>query len=307
LQRRIDLSTFSNLQATCSMLGPLTHPKVACGGAPDPMNASDRESWPAITREAGSAAIGSRQPGPGDSFASARDPRRSSELVLAWLVLLLSAVCASAAFATAAAWQLGAIVDRVLELAGSPPVTSAPVTSTPTPPSGVQLESTHRPLRSSFAEGHAEAKPTPTVPLGTDGWHASRAAAQPFEVAAEASERIVPLGAAPEDGYVRIECGDVFVYIVSVAEAAPMASAASLAVGKTSPARFRRPGDFIGDWEVLAITEDWSGMNPAVWLLKGDGVCRAELAGNPARVHVPLKQAKNPPVVRKRRRRAKRR
>jgi hypothetical protein len=105
---------------------------------------------------------------------------------------------------------------------------------------------------------------------------------------------------------VRTECGDVFVYIVSVAEA-PTGSAASLGVGKNSPARFRRPGDRIGDWEVLAITEDWSGMNPAVWLLKGNAVCRAELAGNPARVHVPLKQVKKPVVRKKRRRRAKRR
>jgi hypothetical protein len=222
-------------------------------------------------------------------------------------VLLLSAGSASAAFATAAVWQLGAVVDGMIDLAGSTPVTSAPVVSMPTPPSRVQLEP--RPLspRSSLAEGHAEATPAPITPLGADGLHVSLAASQPFEVAAEASERIVPLGAAPEAGYVRTECGDVFVYIVSVAEAAPMASAASLAVGKASPARFRRPGDRIGDWEVLAITEDWSGMNPAVWLLKGDAVCRAELAGNPARVHVSLRPAKKPPVVRKRRRRAKRR
>jgi hypothetical protein len=160
--------------------------------------------------------------------------------------------------------------------------------------------------RSSVASGRAEAKPASSVGLAAEGLHASLAASQPFESAAEASERIVPLGVAPEASYVRTECGDVFVYIVSVAEV-PTASAASLAVGKTSPARFRRPGDRIGDWEVLAITEDWSGMNPAVWLLKGDAVCRAELAGNPARVHVPLRQVKKPVVRKKRRRRAKRR
>jgi hypothetical protein len=126
------------------------------------------------------------------------------------------------------------------------------------------------------------------------------ATSQPSEAAAEASEKIIPLGAEPEPSYERTECGDVFVYIVSIAEAAPMASAASLGIGKGSPARFRRPGQRIGDWEVLAITDDWSGANPGVWLLKNNAVCRAELAGNPTRVHAPLKQVQKKAIKRRR-------
>jgi hypothetical protein len=142
--------------------------------------------------------------------------------------------------------------------------------------------------------------PAQPVSLDQDRSHASLATSQPSEAAAEASEKVIPLGAEPEPNYERTECGDVFVYIVSIAEAAPMASAASLGIGKDSPARFRRPGQRIGDWEVLAITDDWSGANPGVWLLKDNTVCRAELAGNATRVHPPLKQVHKKSIKRRR-------
>jgi hypothetical protein len=63
----------------------------------------------------------------------------------------------------------------------------------------------------------------------------------------------------------------------------------------------------LGDWEVLAITDDWTGLNPGVWLVKDWQVCRAELAGNPSRVHVALKPPIKKKRPRKRRPRGKRR
>jgi hypothetical protein len=96
-----------------------------------------------------------------------------------------------------------------------------------------------------------------------------------------------------------VGCPEIFVYIVTVAEGAPQRSAASLGVGKQGPARFRRPGERIGDWTVLAISDDWTGLNPDVWLEKDGTVCRAELEGNPSRIH----QAPKPPPKPKARRR----
>lgn len=125
------------------------------------------------------------------------------------------------------------------------------------------------------------------------------AAAGAFEAQAEASEKVIPigleaaalagssaltLGQPPPSDYPRVGCDDVFVYIVTIAEGAPRLSAASIGIGKKAPARFRRPGETIGDWTVLAITDDWPGIEPDVWLEKDGSACRAELAGNPSRV-----------------------
>jgi hypothetical protein len=258
---------------------------------PDPINAKGPERWPASHPGEETPAIRTRPSVPGSSLAPARTPRGSPWVDGIWTGCLLLAGCASTAFATAALWQLGAVVDGVVELAGSTWAISSPN------PSGVPSDSSPRAPQSRVTEKGAR---TPASPMALDPLHASLATPQAFEAAAEASEKIVPLGAEPELDYERTECGDVFVYIVSIAEAAPMASAASLGIGKGSPARFRRPGQRIGDWEVLAITDDWSGANPGVWLLKGNAVCRAELAGNPTRVHAPLKQ--KPPVKARRRR-----
>jgi hypothetical protein len=127
------------------------------------------------------------------------------------------------------------------------------------------------------------------------------------ETSAEGSERAVPIGldaAFSEDAgdtlfigerpppqYPWAPCDDVFVYIVTLAEGAPTRSAASLGIGKAGPARSRRPGQRIGAWTVLAIADDSTGLNPEVWLQKDGTACKAELAGNPARAHVPLRPA----------------
>lgn len=253
--------------------------------------------WPAAHGGGGTvSADGSRQPGPANSAAPARQPR-PPWLAGVWTGGILLGGCVATAFATAALWQLGAVIDALVEAARATSVTSPPV-----PVRGMVTESTPgMPQSSAMTKKDATIHTLP-VALDSEPLHTSRAPSPSFEPAAEASEKPVALGAEAEPEYVRTECDDVFVYIVSIAEAAPMASAASLAVGKTSPARLRRPGQRIGGWEVLAITEDSSGVNPAVWLLKGNAVCRAELAGNPARVHVPLKQERKPPVVRRRRR-----
>jgi hypothetical protein len=273
----------------------------------DPVNAKGPERWPASHRAEGTHAIHSRPPGLDGSLAPGRAPRGSRWFEGLWIGCLLIVGCAGTAFATAAVWQLGTVVDGMVEIARSStvtpmPVTLTPVTSTSPPPRGVRSDPTPPAPRSSTAEGRSRATPASPVSLDNAPLHASLATSQTFDAAAEASEKAIPLGVAPESSYERTECGDVFVYIVSIAEAAPMASAASLAIGKGSPARFRRPGQRIGDWEVLAITDDWSGANPGVWLLKDNAICRAELAGNPTRVHVPLKQVKKPPVKPRRRR-----
>jgi hypothetical protein len=120
--------------------------------------------------------------------------------------------------------------------------------------------------------------------------------------AEEANQSAVLINAWPH--HVWTECASVFVYIVTTFEHAPSHSAASLAVSRSAPARFRRPGQTIGTWEVLAITEDWTGLNPIVWLARDGEICRAELAGNPSRVHV---LPKPPPKKKARRKRKPRR
>lgn len=263
----------------------------------DPVKAKGAERWPATSFDGGAGALGAGALAPVASFTPSRRQRCPRWFVGACIGCLLLAGGVSAAFATAALWQLGNLVDELVDFARATPAAVA----SPPPPLR-RLEPTPRPPPSSVAA-------TPP-PLGSAPLRAPVAPTQTFEAEAEASEKIVPLGVEPEPEpeptYRRTECSDVFVYIVSISEGLPAASAASLAVGKTSPARFKRPGQSIGDWEVLAITDDWSGANPGVWLLKDNAICRAELAGNPARVHVPLKQVRKPKVTRRRRRRARR-
>jgi hypothetical protein len=119
----------------------------------------------------------------------------------------------------------------------------------------------------------------------------------------EASENPIPLRPEALPPYVWTECTGVFVYIVTTFEHSPRDSAASLASSRSGPARFRRVGQMLGDWEVLAITDDWTSLNPRVWLLRGHEICRVELAGNPARIHVDPK----PPEKKKKKKRRRRR
>jgi hypothetical protein len=213
--------------------------------------------------------------------------------------VLASAWCL--AFMFCAVWQVAAIICRVTatDLPAAPGALTTAVTMLPrrslrpAPAGAVAAVSLEPPLvaeavgKAASFEVNAEASQNPAS----------------FDVNAEASERAVPvgleatldagdepfqLGVVPPSTAPRVSCKDVFVYIVSVAERAPMSSTASLGIGKDGPARFRRPGQRIGDWTLLAISDDWTGHTPNVWLEKDGAVCKAKLAGNPARVHEAL-------------------
>jgi hypothetical protein len=233
--------------------------------------------------------------------------------------LLLAGMCGVVLMA-GAVWQLGAIVDHFIELSHLAPVVpprsarSLPVAAAPDTPESPSASLDRAPSREAN-----EKRAPPSSLVSVDAAPGARrvTSATSFEASAEAPEKIVPLelGAVLEETEVPLtlgrepppthprtsDCENVFVYIVTIAEGAPLRSAASLGAGKAGPARFRSPGDRIGDWTVVAISDDWSGLNPAVWLEKDGMVCKAELAGNPARVHTPLKPPPRP-AARKRRR-----
>jgi hypothetical protein len=261
--------------------------------------------------------------------ASGRLPERGTTglysvvSICAWV-----AVASAAAFVACGLWQAGAIIRHAQDAAHEVVAAhaAAPANSDrrtqPAPTIGTAWVAPN-PVPSPHAAVANEAQVTPekgpgaspdpalTVAANTTKVGATAAA---FEAQAEASERVVPvgleaalddvwsdltIGLPPPPQYPRVGCKEIFVYIVTVAEGAPQRSAASLGVGKKGPARFRRPGERIGDWTVLAISDDWTGLNPDVWLEKDGAVCRAELEGNPSRIH----QAPKPPPKPKARRR----
>jgi hypothetical protein len=239
--------------------------------------------------------------------------------ICAWV-----AVASSAAFVVCGLWQAGAIMRHAQGVVA--PHAAAPANSNrraQQAPANGTASVAPKWVPSPHAAGANEVRGRPqkgpgappdtalTVAATTTKVGATAAA---FEARAEASERVVPLGLEgaldgtssdltlghpPPPEYPRVGCPEIFVYIVTVAEGAPQRSAASLGVGKQGPARFRRPGERIGDWTVLAISDDWTGLNPDVWLEKDGTVCRAELEGNPSRIH----QAPKPPPKPKARRR----
>jgi len=87
------------------------------------------------------------------------------------------------------------------------------------------------------------------------------------------------------------ECDDVYVYIVSVDIDDPSLSSASLSLSGKGSGNYRRVGGLIGAYEVMAITDDWSGLNPKVYLRQGDEVCSAKLTGNSVRKKSASKRA----------------
>jgi hypothetical protein len=215
------------------------------------------------------------------------------------VVCCFVAVASAAAFVACGLWQVGAIVSRAQEAVHEVVVPPAAAPVSPKPRVQPAL---------------AAADPVLTAAGGLS----KAGEADAFEAQAEASERVVPVGLdaaldggsgalvvgqPPPPDYPRVGCDDVFVYIVTVAEGAPEQSAASLAIGKKSPARFRRPGERIGEWTVLAISDDWLDPNPDVWLEKDGAACRAELAGNASRVYPAPKPKPPRPKGRRRRRR----
>jgi hypothetical protein len=240
----------------------------------------------------------------------AKVPERSSGHV-GWVPLALSLVAAVGGVTAigAAAWQASTMFTSLVEVvrpagaarttpprsaAAAPPLASPPRAKAPVPSTAAvslvtidERDATRsKPSGASF-EAKAEVHEAPT-PVGL------------------VDDALMVPGEAPPPSYPRTRCDDVFVYIVTIAEGAPERSAASLGLGKTGPARFRQLGETIGDYTVLSITDDSTGLNPAVWLGKEGAACRAELAGNPARVHVPLPVRKNS-VAKPRRKRRRRR
>jgi hypothetical protein len=86
-------------------------------------------------------------------------------------------------------------------------------------------------------------------------------------------------------------CAEVFVYAVTISESSPRWSAVSLATSGTGRGKYAHPGQKVEEWEVLGITDDWTGANPVVWLARENEVCRAGLTGNPARVEAAEREA----------------
>jgi hypothetical protein len=208
------------------------------------------------------------------------------------------------AFVICAIWQVAAILSRAT--ATDPPST---------PPAAAPEEVALLPVESAAAEDMASrpsgANATAPVPIEPSLIAAAVDTSASFEANAEGSEQAIAvglrpaldaadeafaLGVVPPPAAPRVSCGDVFVYIVTVAEGAPMSSTASLGIGKNGRARFRRPGQQIGDWTVLTIDDDWTGLNPDVWLEKDGAVCRAKLSGNSSRAHAAPTPAPRPPA-----------
>ncbi|HEU4581374.1 MAG TPA: hypothetical protein VFS67_24120 [Polyangiaceae bacterium] len=129
---------------------------------------------------------------------------------------------------------------------------------------------------------------------------ASAPAPAPAAQVREQSELAKPIDWPTPLRYRGAACQGLFVYAVSMLEGAPRASAVSFATDASSASKFAHPGQKVGDWEVLSVTDDWSGANPSVWLIHAGEVCRARLTGNPARTPPPPPP---PPRRRKRRRR----
>ncbi len=235
-----------------------------------------------------------------------------SARVLTTLVgaVVLVAGLGGAAFAVHAVLELGALVRDVMALVSKPE--PAAISRSPEPPAkpprSARAKRAARAKRVAAASAAAarpvpDSKPTAadatvtpepaglelnvaTAPAREDIEDAllvQKVSSAPFEDAAEASEKSRPLSVMPAPPLARVECPEVFVYIVSVVESDARLSVASLGIGQDGPARMRHLGDRIGDWKVAAITDDWSGLRPEVWLVRGETYCRAKLAGNPSR------------------------
>jgi hypothetical protein len=263
--------------------------------------------------------------------ASGRLPKvRATGLSSLWVAFGFVPVASAAVYVIGGLWQVNAIISRAQEAAreavirhaaapAQPSAQPAPADRSSPPVPAEVVAAPTAVMRTAEADSdNGAARSTDPVLTATGNVSKAGAAASTFEAQAEASERVTSLGldAAELDGtagaltlgeppppdYPRVDCKDIFVYIVTIADGAPERSAASIGVGKKGPARFRRPGEGIGDWTVLAITDDWSGLNPDVWLEKDGTVCQAELAGNPSRIqHTPKKPRPRSKARRRRR------
>lgn len=204
------------------------------------------------------------------------------------LATVLLVGCGCVTYASCGVWQLGALVSAVAESASA----VSPRPARVAPPAALDPS-----VDPSSTPGHV----APLSPPIDAPRILSFQPSESVQDVAEATEKAVVLGGEAASPAPIAPCDDIYVYIVSIADD-PRLSAASLGVGKASPARLRRPGSSIGEWNVVSINDDWSGINPDVWLRKGSSLCRAELAGNPSRVHVPLPQRSKQRMKRRRRR-----
>ena len=241
-------------------------------------------------------------------------PSRSIGIAFAGLAVALATT-----FAACGSWQAWALIDGAREIARDIDVARATGHNPPEPRANARV----------IAAGKATRPPSASAPMaatsrgGLDDASALIARApgaaeegvtRAFEALAEATEKAIPVGSGvslgdallddpegiltlgqpPPPGYPRADCDGIFVYIVTLVEGAPLSSSASIGVGETGPARFRRPGHKVGTWTLLAISDDWSGLQPKVWMAKNGTVCLAKLAGNPTRSH----QTAAPPEAR---------
>jgi len=177
----------------------------------------------------------------------------------------------------------------------------------------------------NWRDGAAASLPAGPVDLDATGSHLARptgrslppaeplldvvarsATISPRHTLEERAERAAPLALPPSPEFHGAICKGVFVYIVTVAENAPSRSAVSFATSETAQANLARPGERVGGWELLAITDDWTGANPVVWLLRDDEVCRTGLTGNPARVKAILQQEQRERLAQRARQRQRR-
>jgi hypothetical protein len=172
-----------------------------------------------------------------------------------------------ATFAGHALWQFAANVDGLLALATRPHVTHQDSFEAPLVPSVLP------------------APQTPEGQLDPDMFH--RGSMDPLQESGEQhSGKPTAVESPPALAYHGATCSGVFVYIVTISEQSPRHSAVSFATKDTARSSFARPGQAVGPWEVLAITDDWTGTNPVVWLTRDDEVCRTGLTGNPIRARM---------------------
>jgi len=236
------------------------------------------------------------------------------------------AVALATAFATSGLWQAWAVIDGARQVARDIDVAKTRAARPPKPrtrthpvdraagkPAPPQSTPAAMPSPSRGELGGAPSTAAPSLDSAESASQPT-AVTRAFEALAEATERAIPvgfgavlddvvpgdpegvltLGQPPPPTYPRVDCEGIFVYIVTLVEQAPRRSSASIGVGENGPARFRRPGQTVGAWTLLAISDDWSGLQPKVWLVKDGAACLAKLAGNPTRAH----QTPAPPAAR---------
>jgi len=196
--------------------------------------------------------------------------------------------------AAGALWQLVTTLDWLVTAAEKAGATATESTDP------VDLDA----VRPRFVQ--SSVSPPPPI---AQGLVVSRATTRyPGRAIEEHAERPTPLALPPAPEFHGAICRGVFVYIVTLVENAPSRSAVSFASSETARANFAHPGERIDGWELLAITDDWTGANPVVWLLREEEeVCRTGLTGNPARLQAILQQEKHERQARRARHRRRRR